>query len=201
MDTVLKAQIAKGLGDAISMLVGAVASRPKKHTAEETSEKPEQTTIYTKVEIEPTKPIKSSVLPEIDKPKYGNSDKDYRFECVLKHLGGANTLLREAYERAIDEGVGDGVAEKIMETLNEHSGMEADIEKMLDMPDVKSQAEKLLSGIRAFRRAAWDVGLTTGKGGTVQDVADARLWNNVLYQEAYSNVKAHPGKECIASGM
>lgn len=114
----------------------------------------------------------------------------------MKHLGGASILLREAYERAIDEGIGEGTAEKIMEALNEHSGMEVDLEKMLDIPEAKEQVEKLMSGVRAFRNAAWKAKLPTGDG-TKEDIADARLWNGILYQEAFNSAKKQPGEACI----
>ena len=115
-------------------------------------------------------------------------------------MGGAAVLLREAYERANDEGVGDGTAEKIMEAMNEHSGMEADLEKMLAIPEAKPVADKLLSGVRSFRAAAWKARLPVG-GGTKEDVADARIWNDIMLQETYTNAKKQPGTECIAKGM
>ena len=118
----------------------------------------------------------------------------------MKHLGGASVLLREAYERVIDEGIGEGTAEKIMEAMNEHSGMEADLEKMLSTPEVREQAEKLMSGVRAFRKAAWEAKLPNGSG-TKEDIGDARLWNDILYQEAFTSAKRQPGTECIREGM
>lgn len=118
----------------------------------------------------------------------------------MKHLGGASVLLVEAYERAIDEGMGEGTAEKIMEAMNQHSGMEVDLEKMLPIPEAREQAEKLMSGVRAFRKAAWEAKLVTG-GGTKEDVADARLWNDLLYQEAFSSAKQQPGEACLIEGM
>lgn len=127
-------------------------------------------------------------------------DLDYRWECCVKHLGGASVLLREAFERANDEGIGEGTAEKILETLNEHAGMEADLEKMLDIPDGKETAERVLSGVRQFRASAWKVGLPRGQG-TKEDVEAARMWNNILFQETLAAVKRHPGTECVMEGM
>ena len=118
----------------------------------------------------------------------------------MKHLGGANVLLREAYERAIDEGMGEGTAEKIMEAMNEHSGMESDLEKMLPMPEAREEAEKLMAGVRAFRKAAWEAKLPTGSG-TKEDISDARLWNDILYQEAFNSAKQQPGEACVEEGM
>lgn len=133
-------------------------------------------------------------------PEYKPGDLDYRWECVVKHLGGASVILREAFERANDEGIGEGTAEKIVEALNEHSAAEPDIEKMLPNPEAKPLAERLLSGIRAFRSAAWEARLPTG-GGTKQDVEDAKIWNSILLSDALEGAKKHPGTECIKEGM
>ena len=141
-------------------------------------------------ELAPAESMPSSGAPQ---------DLDYRWECTLKHLGGASILLREAYERAVDGGMGDGTAEKFMEAMNEHSGSETDIEKMLGMPDARESAERLMGGIKAFRNAAWKAKLPVG-GGTVQDISDARLWNNLLLQEAYSQAKKQPGNSCVLDG-
>jgi len=127
-------------------------------------------------------------------------DLPYRWECCVKHLGGASVLLKEAFERANDEGMGEGTAEKIIEAMNEHAGMEADLEKMLDFPEVKDETERILSGVRQFRAAAWKVELPRG-GGTKADLDAARQWNNILFQETLLAVKRHPGTECIIEGM
>jgi hypothetical protein len=130
----------------------------------------------------------------------GREELDYRWECVMKHLGGASVILREAYERANDNQIGDATAEKIMAAMNEHAGMEDDLEKMLTMPEAKEMANRLLSGTRAFRAAAWKAGLPRGSG-TKQEVADAREWNDMFFQMAYSEAKKNPGQECVLSGM
>ncbi len=124
----------------------------------------------------------------------------YRFECLGKHLGGASVILREAYERANDEGVGEGTAEKIIEVMNEHAGAEADLEKMVDIPEGKPVADRILSGIRAFRKACWEANLPRGQG-TKKDIEDARLWNNILLKDALDAAKKYPGTECVRSGM
>ena len=152
---------------------------------------------------EPAKshPAKSPVVAYKPKSKPPN-DKElsYRWECCVKHLGGAAVLLREAYERANDEGMGDGTAEKIVEAMNEHAGAEPDLEKMLGISQGKEVADKLLSGVRAFRKAAWEAKLPTGEG-TKQDIEDARLWNSLMLSEAIASAKKHPGTECVAEGM
>lgn len=183
-----KAQIFREGGKLLSDVIRVVATRPHKSATEEIT--------ITKITTPQVSPTAVAELPT----RTPQEELDYRWECCMKHLGGASVLLREAYERAIDEGIGEGTAEKIMEALNEHSGMEADIEKMLNIPDAKEQAEKLLSGARAFRRASWDAKLPVG-GGTKEDLADARLWNGILYQEAYNSAKQQPGESCIQEGM
>lgn len=133
-------------------------------------------------------------------PSLQTDDISYRFECVVKHLGGASVLLREAFERANDEGVGDGTSEKVVEAMNEHAGAEPDLEKMLGSPKGQPIAERLLSGIRAFRKAAWESKLPLGEG-TKQDIADARQWNSIMLQDALNAAKSHPGSECVQEGM
>lgn len=193
-----KAMLFEEGGKIASGLIRLAITRPRKRSAPE----PEVETITQEPEV--LVPISEEPIPiDIEATihtKTPQEELDYRWECCMKHLGGASILLREAFERAIDEGIGEGTAEKIMEALNEHSGMEADIEKMLAMPEAKAQAEKLLSGVRAFRRASWEAKLPTG-GGTKEDVSDARLWNDILYQESYSEAKKNPGSACIQEGM
>jgi len=149
------------------------------------------------------KPVEKMAAPVVEKAA-GTPIEDeiaYRWECCTKHLGGAAVLLKEAYERAIgDDGVGPGTAEKVMAALNEHSGMEDDINPMLKFPETHDEAVKLLDATRKFRRAAWDCHITTG-GGTVDDIEAAKMWNDMLFQEAFANAQKHPGSECIASGM
>jgi len=129
-------------------------------------------------------------------PSSNDKDISYRFECLAKHLGGASVLLREAYERANDEGVGEGTSEKVLEAMNEHSASEADIEHMIGHPIAK----RLLSGIRGFRKACWEAKLPTG-GGSIQDIEDARTWNSIMYKETIEAAKVNPGSECVISGM
>lgn len=187
-----KAIIAEEAGKIISDTIRLIMSRPRKPASPETTEK--TPTEFTKV----TPSIAIQPLPTIipSPTRTQQEELDYRWECCMKHLGGASILLRECYERVIDEGIGEGTAEKIMEALNEHSGMEADLEKMLPIPEAKAQAEKLMSGIRSFRNAAWKAKLPTG-GGTKEDIADARLWNDIMYQEAFGSAKQQPGSVCI----
>lgn len=128
--------------------------------------------------------------------------------CLNKHMGAASVLLREAFERANDSGVGDGSAEKIMEALNEHAGAEADLDAMNktatgnsdEVKELHTEMDKIYSGIRQFRAAAWKADLTVG-GGTKEDIEAAREWNNLMLQEVYNNAKKHKGYSCIASGM
>lgn len=141
-----------------------------------------------------------AVSAPIAAPTPVDTDISYRFECVAKHLGGASVLLREAYERANDEGVGPGTAEKIQEAMNEHAGAEPDLEHMLSHPQGKEIANKLLSGIRSFRKASWEAKLPTG-GGTKQDIEDARLWNSLMFKAAMDAAGKYPGTACVASGM
>lgn len=148
-------------------------------------------------EPEQAKLIKAGKAQSLDEHQ---QSLDYRFECVLKHLGGASVLLKEAYQRANDEGIGDGTAEKIMEAMSEHSGMEADLDKMINMPDVKPLVDKLYSGERAFRAAAWKAHLPIG-GGTKEDIADSRIWNDMLLAEVMTAAKRHPGQQCVIEGM
>lgn len=190
MKATTKAFIAQEGGKLVSDAIRVVMARPRKSsTPEPTESHAEVTTTQPSVETVITTPspsIKTTTQEELD----------YRWECCMKHLGGASVLLREAYERAIDEGMGEGTAEKIMEAMNEHSGMESDLEKMLPIPEAKEQAEKIMSGVRAFRNAAWKAKITTG-GGTKDDIGDARLWNDILYQEAFASAKSQPGEACI----
>jgi len=139
-------------------------------------------------------------LSEIIPTPSNDGDLPYRFECVVKHLGGASVILREAFERANDEGVGDGTAEKIIEAMNEHAGMEVDLEKMISAADVKPKVDLLMSGVRQFRAAAWKAGLPKGEG-TKEDIEAAREWNDILLHEAITAMKAKPGTECIRQGM
>lgn len=185
-----KAFIAQEGGRFVSDIIRVAMVRPRKPASSEVStEETAETKTAPETTATPMAPPPSS--------RTAQEELDYRWECCMKHLGGASVLLREAYERAIDEGMGEGTAEKIMETLNEHSGMEADLEKMLPMPEAREQAERLMSGVRSFRNAAWKAKITTG-GGTKDDIADARLWNGILYQEAFNSAKAQPGEVCIA---
>ncbi|MBA7608357.1 hypothetical protein ES703_15534 [subsurface metagenome] len=189
-----KAFIAEEGGKLLSTIVKVAMARPSKSSPPETTEVTE-TKVKPEVAVSVTPPVSTIVSP-----KTVQEELDYRWECCMKHLGGASVLLREAYERAIDEGMGEGTAEKIMEAMNEHSGMESDLEKMLPIPEAKEQAERLMSGVRAFRKAAWEAKLTTG-GGTKDDIGDARLWNDILYQEAFSSAKQQPGEACLIEGM
>jgi len=189
-----KAFIAQEGGKFISDIVRVAMSRPRKSSPPETTEATE-TKVKPEVAVSVTPSVSTTVFP-----KTTQEELDYRWECCMKHLGGASVLLRECYERAIDEGMGEGTAEKIMEAMNEHSGMEADLEKMLPIPEAREQAEKLMSGVRAFRQAAWKARITTGEG-TKEDIADARLWNDILYQEAFNSAKQQPGEICVAEGM
>jgi len=188
-----KAYIAEEGGKVLSGIIRMVMTRPNKSPPESETQSPTEVT-------QTQAPTEVTTLVTIPTPRETQEELDYRWECCMKHLGGANVLLREAYERVIDEGIGEGTAEKIMEAMNEHSGMEADLEKMLPIPEAREQAEKLMSGIRSFRSAAWKAKLTTG-GGTKEDIADARLWNDILYTEAFNSAKQQPGEACIAEGM
>lgn len=190
-----KAFIAEEGGKVISTVLKIAMARPRRSS-------PSESEIQSPAEVTQTKsPIEVTRTIPIPTPgRTQQEELDYRWECCMKHLGGASILLREAYERAIDEGMGEGTSEKIMEAMNEHSGMESDLEKMLPIPEAKEQAEKLMSGVRAFRKAAWEAKLVTG-GGTKEDVGDARLWNDILYQEAFNSAKQQPGEACIAEGM
>jgi hypothetical protein len=199
----VKSFLAEEGGKFISEIARAILARPKQvvidsfvgNTSTAVIEKPQpKPQVLTLAPV-----IKVKQLEQVNPSSNAPQDLDYRWECTLKHLGGASILLREAYERAVDGGMGDGTAEKFMEAMNEHSGSESDIEKMLGMPDAKDSAEKLMGGIKAFRNAAWKAKLPVG-GGTVQDIADARLWNNLLLQEAYSQAKKQPGNSCVLDG-
>jgi len=188
-----KAYLFEEGGKLLSSAVRVAMARPRKSTISEATE--------TQPLTEVTQTESPSTPPPLSAPTRTQQEElDYRWECCMKHLGGASILLRECYERAIDEGMGEGTAEKIMEAMNEHSGMESDLEKMLPMPEAKDEAEKLMSGVRAFRKAAWEAKLPTG-GGTKDDVADARLWNDILYQEAFNSAKQQPGSACVEEGM
>ena len=180
-------------GKLVSDIIRVAMARPRKPSP------PESETQSSPAEVTQTTspPEVTTTIPIPTPERTTQEELDYRWECCMKHLGGASILLREAYERAIDEGIGEGTAEKIMEAMNEHSGMETDLEKMLPIPEAREQAEKLMSGVRSFRNAAWKAKLTTG-GGTKDDIADARLWNSLLYQEAYASAKKQPGEACIA---
>jgi len=178
-------------GNLASDVLRAVMSRPRRRPVESATEVVTTTPETTTTPI-PTPP---PVTPEAQR-----KELDYRYECVLKHLGESSGVLREAYERALDEGMGEGTAEKIMECLNAHATAEPDIEKMLPIPEGKEIAERLLSGIRQFRAAAWKTNMPRGKG-TKEDIEAARMWNAILYQEAYSAVMKFPGEECIKEGM
>lgn len=147
------------------------------------------------VEAQPLLKTRQSHLPS-----HTSSELGYRWECCIKHLGGASVLIREAFERANDEGVGEGTAEKIIEAMNEHSAMEADIEKMLPMPEVRDVSERLLSGVRQFRASAWKAGLPRGDGSK-DDVESARMWNNILLNEAITAAQQYPGDQCVKEGM
>jgi hypothetical protein len=143
---------------------------------------------------------KAVVGLKLHNPSVGD-DTDYRWECAVKHLGAAAVLFREAHERAVtDKAVTSGVSEKVVAALNEHSGMDDDIKMMLQNPNAKEAAERLMDGCRQLRRAAWDTRITV-EGGTVEDVADARLWNDMLFNLAYSEAKKHQGSECVFKGM
>lgn len=144
-----------------------------------------------------------TISPAVLKPfnPSQGSDTDYRFECITKHLGAASVLLREAHERAItNKAVTDDVSEKVMAALAEHAGADDDFKPMLNNPEVTDIVNRLMDGIRQFRRGAWDSKITVG-GGTVTDIADARMWNDMLLQEAWAQAKKHAGTTCVASGM
>ncbi len=194
----VKAALFEEGGKLFSDVLRVVITKPRKKIIE--SLERETTATITKVPPNPTPLPAATPQPKPSHLPGTATESDYRFECVLKHLGAASVLLKEAHQRAMDEGIGEGTAEKIMEAMNEHAGMEADLEKMFNIPEAKAEAERLQSGVRSFRRAAWEAKLPTG-GGTKEDVADARLWNNILLQEAYAHAKAHPGKECVKQGM
>lgn len=181
----------KLLSDAIRIMM----TRPSKRAPAEVAEK-EVAAGFTKVAPQSLPSLAETPEPEIGTTKVADEGLSYRYECICKHLGAASVLLREAYERALNEGIGEGTAEKIMEALNEHAGMEADLEKMLTIPEARGQVEKLMSGVKAFRNAAWKAKLPTG-GGTKEDIQDARLWNDILFTEAYNSAKAQPGTVCI----
>ncbi|MDD5277921.1 MAG: hypothetical protein PHR16_17845 [Methylovulum sp.] len=154
-----------------------------------------------KVKLEPETKTEVKLEPVTMFHPETTSDEDYRWECCTKHLGAAAVLLREAHERAVtNKTVDDSVAEKVMAALNEHAGMDDDVKVMLSNPNARDAAQRLMDGCRQLRRAAWDCKITIG-GGTVDDVADARLWNDMLYQQAYSEAKKHSGQECIRTGM
>jgi len=195
-----RAYIAEEGGKLLSSVLKVAMARPRKIASPETAEAVTEPARYSETPSPfPPEPITSSPpLPSISRT--AQEELDYRWECCMKHLGGANVLLREAYERAIDEGMGEGTAEKIMEAMNEHSGMESDLEKMLPMPEAREEAEKLMAGVRAFRKAAWEAKLPTGSG-TKEDISDARLWNDILYQEAFNSAKQQPGEACVEEGM
>lgn len=157
--------------------------------------------LFTPTKPKPKEPTSSPVThtlpaPVAFTPEGAQEELSYRHECVAKHLGGASVLLREAYERANDEGMGEGTAEKVMEALNEHSGAEVDIEKMLAIPEARAMAEKLLSGVRQFRKAAWEANLPRG-GGTKDDLQDARMWNTMMFKEAMDAATKNPSDECV----
>lgn len=198
MHSELTASLFETGGKLASDIIRLVMNRSSKSTASTTTENKPEDIGLTKV----TPAVSTVVTPTIitSRVPATRQDLDYRWECCMKHLGGANILLREAYERANDEGIGEGTAEKIMEAMNEHAGMEADLEKMLAIPEAKPMADKLLSGVRSFRAAAWKAKLPTG-GGTKEDVADARIWNDIMFQEAYNSAKKNPGQECVREGM
>lgn len=193
-----KAYIFQEGGKLLSDGIRLIMSRPHRSVSLEIAEDTKPTQLDKTSSPYLPEPITTS--PPLPSSRTAVEELDYRWECCMKHLGGANVLLREAYERAIDEGMGEGTAEKIMEAMNEHSGMESDLEKMLPIPEAREQAEKLMSGVRAFRKAVWEAKLATG-GGTKDDVADARLWNNILYTEVFNSVKQQPGEACIIEGM
>ena len=137
----------------------------------------------------------------IGAPSMEAKDVDYVWECISKHLGGASVLLREAWERANDEGMGPGTAEKIIEAMNEHAGAEPDLEKMLVLKDEpKKLAEKIISGVRQFRKAAWEAELPRGKGKK-EDIEAARMWNSIMLREALDGATKYPGSACVKSGM
>ena len=210
MDAKVKAFLAQEGGKFVSELARAMIAKPRQQIVDNilgtasttTLAQPEQPrpipAQLNAVKVVPRQPVKVIDEPA-ESPSNAPQDLDYRWECTLKHLGGASILLREAYERAVDGGMGDGTAEKFMEAMNEHSGSETDIEKMLGMPDARESAERLMGGIKAFRNAAWKAKLPVG-GGTIQDISDARLWNILLLQEAYSQAKKQPGNQCVLDG-
>lgn len=221
MEPELKASLVEQGGKLLSDIIRMSMSRPRSvtRTDEQVIESPKYQTeqafrpVISEPEREEIKLSPTGTMVEIPIDKGGRAllteesnvpkarqDLEYRFECLAKHLGGASVLLREAYERANDEGIGDGTAEKIMEAMNEHSGMEADLEKMLGIPDAKPTVDKILSGARAFRAAAWKARLPTG-GGTKEDVADARVWNDLMLTEVLTQAKKTPGTQCIIEGM
>ncbi|MBU1374293.1 MAG: hypothetical protein KJ820_16315, partial [Bacteroidetes bacterium] len=164
---------------------------------EETYEPPRPQPAPTYHAIKEPETKKPPVLPNITEHQ---QSLEYRMECLAKHLGGASVLLKEAYQRANDEGIGDGTAEKIVAAMNEHSGMEDDLDKMAGMSDIKPAVDKILSGERAFRAAAWKAKLPIG-GGTKEDIADARVWNDLMLAEVLAQARAHPGTQCILEGM
>jgi len=150
---------------------------------------------------QPTPQVIKSPEYTISSPSMGAKDIDYVWECVSKHLGGASVLLREAWERANDEGMGPGTAEKIIEAMNEHAGAEPDLEKMLSVEgEPKKLAEKIISGVRQFRKAAWEAELPRGKGKK-EDVEAARMWNSIMLREALDGATKYPGSECVRKGM
>lgn len=217
MNTTLIATVieegAKLAGDVIRHTVMRARSRPHDNGSSEISKheppdadipannnEPSKGGIETPSPQSETPHISTSELPKSYIPEHASGESGYRMECCLKHLGGASVLLREAFERANDEGIGKGTAEKIIEAMNEHSAMEADLEKMLPIEDVRDVTERLLSGTRQFRASAWKAGLPRGEGSK-DDVEAARMWNNILLNETITAAQKYPGSQCIREGM
>jgi hypothetical protein len=206
MDAEIKAGIIEQGGKLLSDLIRMSMNMPRNSepytdeiTEEETHEHKQRQPVKYHAVAQNDEPAEIPVVKPAVKSN-ARHDLDYRWECCAKHLGAASVLLREAYDRARDGDMGDGTAEKIMAAMNEHAGMEDDLGGMLDFPEVKPLVDKIQSGARAFRAAAWKAKLPVG-GGTKEDVADARVWNDIMLSNVLEAAKANPGSTCVASGM
>ena len=108
MDAKVKSFLAEEGGKFVSEIARAMLAKPKAviidsivgNTSTAIIEKPQPK--HQTITLAPVTNVKEIAPVESRSSSSAPQDLDYRWECTLKHLGGASILLREAYERAVD---------------------------------------------------------------------------------------------------
>lgn len=130
----------------------------------------------------------------------GQDETNYRFECCSKHLSTAAGIFKEAYDRAISNGMDKGVIEKVREGMMQVNAMESDISVMMGTPDISQEVKFLDDGQRMFRKSIWAAKLeTTGTGDKDEDIgnlAASHQWLKTMLGATYDMSEKHRGTSC-----